>query len=186
MDLISKRWQASVFARGSEAASSQRKGRLTRMHSPLNPLLVSTSLPILGTLRPATARQVIPRSPANATAAPVPRVMEQARFAISVRAAYRSPPRDLNSYCTVVETASVDSVAECDAPDSVSRLNATAAVWFLGDPPPNGESHTTQRGAFQLGVDAFWVSHSRKRARASSGRSVKRTPARPRASAHAT
>src|SRR5215472_6887722 len=142
IDRISKSWQASAFALGSETASSQRRGRPTRMHSPLNPLLISTSLPISETLRPATARQVIPCSPANATAAPVPRVMEQARLAISVRAAFRSPSRDLNSYCTVVETAS-DPLAECDAPDSVSRFNATTAVWFLGEPPPNAESHTT-------------------------------------------
>src|SRR5579864_5412295 len=97
-DLISRYSHASVLALGSEAASSQRKGRSWRMHSPLNPLSTSTSLPILGTLLPATARQVMPRSPDRATAAPVPRVIEQARLAIRVKAALRSPPRDLNSY----------------------------------------------------------------------------------------
>src|SRR6266568_1814242 len=147
---------------------------------------MSTGAPISGAVVPAIARHIIPLSPTRATAAPVPRVIEQARLAINVKATFTSASRDLNSYCTEVET--VETPPDTDESDSGSRLKATPEELpeFPAAPRLKAESRTTHRGAFQLGVLAFTVSHSRSRARASSGRSEKRTPARPSASAQAT
>src|ERR1700690_972989 len=94
----------------------------------------------------------------------------------------------LNSYCTVVERE--EGIAPVlESCDEASKLRATPVVVFaFAEPGPrtNTESFTTQRGAFQLGAAAFTVSHWRRRPRASSGKSAKRTPARPSASAQAT
>src|SRR5437763_8635320 len=155
------------------------------MHSPLKPVVTSTSVPIGRTVSPATARQTIPVSLVNATAAPVPRVIEHARLTINVSAAFKSPPSDLNSYCTLVDVDPLPLPPFCGC---ASRLNAKPLPFIGLTLPRKGEdwSRTTHRGPFQLGEEAWLVSHSRNRARASSGRSVKRTPARPNASAHAT
>ena len=103
MERISNWRQARASTRGSSSASSQRSGFPRRMHSPLKPLATSSSVPIGRTVVPATARQTMPVSLLSATAAPVPRVIEHARPTISVSAAFKSPPSDLNSYCTLVE-----------------------------------------------------------------------------------
>src|SRR5690348_1619729 len=135
--------QISTSTRVSNSALSQRRGLASRTQAPLNPLATSTDAPTCGALLPTDERQVIPFSPSSATAAPVPRVMEQARLAISVRAAFKSPPRDLNSYCTVVETAASRTGPEppvASAPDS--RLNATPnrGPLVISDPRENAES----------------------------------------------
>src|SRR5438105_1986947 len=103
MDLKPSNRQASASTRPSDSESSQRSGRPRRMHSPLKPELTLTRAPTGGADLPATARQVMPPSPAKATAAPVPRVIEQARLAISLNAAPISPATDWNSYRTVGE-----------------------------------------------------------------------------------
>src|SRR5258708_18073184 len=184
MERIPSCRQAWLSTRLSDSVSSHRKGRKARTHSPVNPDVMSTSVPRYGAADPATARQVMPSAPARATAAPVPRVIEHARLAIKVKAAFRSAPSDLNSYWTQVERAPF-----LEFPGPVSRLKPLPEPELeTVEPRPCGEAEfrTTQRGAFQLRTIPFTVNHSRSRARASSGRSEKRTPARPSASAHAT
>src|SRR5438445_7071198 len=137
--------QTPASTRASDSVSSQRSAWPALMHSPLNPELMLTDAPISGAMDPAMARQVMPSSPANATAAPVPRVIEQARLAISFSAAFRSPPRDWNSYCTVVEAGGCLGTS-----GSVSKFNATRVECPLPPFERNADSLTTHRGAFQL------------------------------------
>src|SRR5213076_3562474 len=119
--------QTSASTRACDSVSSQRSAWPALMHSPLNPELMLTDAPISGAMDPAMARQVMPSSPANATAAPVPRVIEHARLAIRFNAAFRSPLSDWNSYCTLVEAEGFLGI-----PGSASRLNATLfAEWPL-------------------------------------------------------
>src|SRR5215469_2772244 len=152
MDRMPKRRHASASARESESESSQRRARAQRTHSPVNPESTFTRAPVWGTLSPATARHAIPFSPDNAIAAPLPRVMEQARLAIKARAAFRSVPSDLNSYCTVVDETASGLSERCAGPGSVSRLSASAGPEFATlAPRAAAEFCTTHRGAFQLG-----------------------------------
>src|SRR5262249_4938996 len=160
MDLSPSQRQASASTRLSDSVSSQRSGRASFMHSPLNPELISTCAPIGGAVVPATARHVMPFSPAMATAAPVPLVIEQAGLAISLSAALMSLPKDWNSYCAVVDVTGFLGM-QGEASGSASRLSATPLAECPLPLPPlarNAESLTTHRGAFQLGVPAFWVS----------------------------
>jgi hypothetical protein len=61
----------------------------------------------------------------------------------------------------------------------------SAAPADLDSPPQPRILPTLTFGAMLLGAPAFSVNHSFNRRRASSGKSEKRTPARPSASAHA-
>src|SRR6266567_2650320 len=141
------------------------------------PLLIE---PNAGVFFPTLARHIIEPLWASAMAAPVPRVSEHARALIRRRARFRSEPSEPNSYWTVVDAGLSGAHA------SGSKLIASGSRISFVAKAASAESPNVILGASRVGLLSFSVSHSFRRWRASSGRSEKRTPARPRASAQAT
>src|SRR5207244_8254189 len=103
-----------------------------------------------------------------------PRVSEHARALIRRSARFRSEPSEPNSYWTVVDAGLSGAHA------SGSKLIASGSRISFVAKAANAESPNVSLGALRLGLLSFSLSHSLRRARASSGRSEKRTPARPR------